>query len=215
MKRQITVANLLMGVGGLVTFLFSFFRFISRDGLRANAWDGDALAFASAVPAVLGLAMAVWVTLELLGVKLPTSVLTYTPAQLKGTWGIAAAGLMVSWFSAIDDKGFGFWMMLLGSLAMGVGAVLGLLGKGTDLVDLPDIPGVDLPHFGHDSPQAPVSQKPAASSTPPASPPAPAPTPPPPPPAPPPPVPGTPPPPPPPAQSPPPPGMPPPPPPAP
>jgi hypothetical protein len=167
MKRQITVANLIMVAGGIVTFLFSFFAFIKAEGFKASAWDGDAAAFASTVPAILGLAMTVWVALELLGVKLPSSVLTYSPAQLKGTWGIAAAGIMLSWLSANDNKGFGFWMMLLGSLAMGVGAVLGLLGKGTDLVDLPDIPGVDLPHFGHSTPQAPVSAAPPAPPAPP------------------------------------------------
>ena len=166
MKRQITVANLIMVVGGVVTFLFSFFAFIKVESFKASAWDGDAAAFASTVPAILGLAMTAWVALELLGVKLPQSVLTYSPAQLKGTWGIAAAGIMLSWFSANDSKGLGYWMMFIGSLAMGVGAVLGLLGKGTDLVDLPDIPGVDLPHFGHSTPQAPVTAAPPAPPAP-------------------------------------------------
>lgn len=138
MKRQITVANLVMGAGGLVTFLFSFFRFVSVEGLGGfSAWSSDGLAFASTVPAILGLAMVVWVVLELLGVTLPAAVLTYTPTQLKGTWGIAAAGIMLSWTTANDNKGFGFWMMLIGSLAMGVGAVMALLGKGTELVDIP------------------------------------------------------------------------------
>lgn len=163
MKRQITVANLIMWVGGIVTFLFSFFDFFGDDTFGFSAWAGEGLAFASTIPAILGLAMAVWVSLELLGVKLPKTVLTYNTAQLKGTWGIAAAGTMLAWISANDDKTFGFWMMLLGSVAMGAGAILGLLGKGTDLVDLPDIPGVDLHHFGHATPQAPVTKAPPAA----------------------------------------------------
>lgn len=166
MKRQITVANLIMWVGGIVTFLFSFFAFYDDDDFTSSSAWGDITAFVSTIPAVLGLAMAVWVSLELLGVKLPKSVLTYNTAQLKGTWGIAAAGIMLGWISANDAKGFGFWMMLLGSVAMGVGAILGLLGKGTDLVDLPDIPGVDLPHFGHATPQAPVTKVPPAAEFP-------------------------------------------------
>jgi hypothetical protein len=137
MKQKITVADLVMGAGGAVTFLFSFFAFISAEGFKANAWDGDALAFVSTVPALLGLAMVVWIVLELVGVSLPGAVLSYTPTQLKGTWGISAGGLMIAWLTANDNSGFGFWMMFLGSIAMAVGAVLALLGKGTETVDLP------------------------------------------------------------------------------
>jgi hypothetical protein len=172
MKRQITVANLIMAAGGIVTFLFSFFKFFSFDGEGRSAWSDGGGAFATTVPAILGLAMVVWVALELLGVKLPTSVLSYSPAQLKGTWGIAAAGIMVSWFSANENKGFGFWMMLIGSLAMGVGAVMGLLGKGTDLVDLPDIPGVDLPNFGNNPQQGAAAPTPPPTAATPPPPPA-------------------------------------------
>lgn len=137
MKRQITVANLIMGIGGIITFLFSFFNFFSDGGFEFNAWDTDAFAFATTVPAILGLAMVVWVVLELAGVGLPQQVLTYTAPQMKGTWGIGAAGIMLSWISTDAEKGIGFWFMFLGSLAMAVGAVMGLLGKGTDLVDIP------------------------------------------------------------------------------
>lgn len=141
MKRTITIADLIMGVGGLVAFIFSFLAFFDLDpGPSFNAWDGDAGAFATTVPAVLGLVMAIWVGLELAGVSLPKQILTYNSAQVKGTWGIAAFGIMLSWISADfggADKGAGFWLMFIGSLAMAVGAVMGLLGMGTETVDLP------------------------------------------------------------------------------
>ena len=140
MQSKITVADLVMGVGGLVTFLFSFFAFYERGSQSVNAWDGDAGDFATTVPALLGLVMVVWIGLEMAGVKLPDRVLTYSRAQLKGTWGIAAAGIMLSWVSAdfgATDKGVGFWLMFVGSFAMGAGAVMGLLGKGTNTIDLP------------------------------------------------------------------------------
>lgn len=140
MKDKITVADLIMGAGGVVTFIFSFLAFYKSNGASFNAWDGDALAFATAVPAILGLAMAVWIGLEMAGVSLPERVLTYDRAQLKGAWGISAGGLMLSWLS-VDfggaDKGVGFWLMLIGSLAMAVGAVMALLGKGTETVAVP------------------------------------------------------------------------------
>ncbi len=140
MKRSITIADLIMGVGGLVAFLFSFLAFYKRGSQSVNAWDGDAGAFATTVPAILGLVMVVWIVLELLGISLPERVLTYDRPQLKGTWGIAAFGIMLSWISADfggNDKGAGFWLMLIGSAAMAVGAIMALLGKGTDTVDLP------------------------------------------------------------------------------
>lgn len=140
MPKKVSVADLVMGVGGLVTFLFSFFAFFKEGRFTASAWDGDAGAFATTVPAVLGLVMVVWIGLQLAGVSLPDHVLTYNQAQLKGTWAIAAAGIMLSWISADfggAGKGVGFWFMFLGSAAMAVGAVMALLGKGSETIDIP------------------------------------------------------------------------------
>lgn len=134
MPNKISVANLVMLAGAVVTLLFSFFDFFDRGG---NAWDTDFLAFASTVPAILALVMGVWIVLELMGVSLPEQLLTFNRAQLKATWGIAAAGIMLSWITTDPDKGVGYWLMLIGSIAMAVGAVMALLGKGTETVDIP------------------------------------------------------------------------------
>jgi hypothetical protein len=136
MKNKVTVADLIMGLAGLLTFIFSFLAFFKFGDTSINAWDDEGFAFASTLPAILGLAMAVWIALELAGVKLPDQVLTYTPTQLKGTWAIAAAGIMLSWLSTDGDKGAGFYLMLLGSLVMAAGAVMALLGKGTETVNI-------------------------------------------------------------------------------
>ena len=136
MKNKVTVADLIMGIGGLVTFICSFLAFYKFGDVSVNVWDSDGVAFASTLPAILGLAMAVWIGLELAGVNLPDQVLTYTPTQLKGTWAIAAAGIMLSWLSTDGDKGAGFFLMLIGSLAMSAGAVMALLGKGTETVNI-------------------------------------------------------------------------------
>lgn len=138
MQNKISIANIVMLAGAVVTFIFSFLTFFDiGDGI--NAWDTDAFAFATTVPAILALIMAVWIGLELGGVSLPAEVLTFNSAQLKTTWGIAAAGIMLSWISTDPDKGVGFWLMFLGSIAMAVGAVMALLGKGTETVDIPGV----------------------------------------------------------------------------
>jgi hypothetical protein len=179
MDKKISVANLVMLAGGVITLLFSFFRFVSFDsGFGSggfSAWSTDGFAFASTIPAILAIAMIAWVVCELAGVKLPDQVLTYNSSQLKGTWGIAAAGTMLAWLIANDSKGIGFWFMLIGSLAMAAGAVMALLGKGTEVVDLGKIGG------GNGGQQAPAAGFPG--SVPPPPPGAGAPPPPPPPPA--------------------------------
>src|SRR5215216_3522120 len=108
MKNKITVADLIMGIGGIITFIFSFLAFYKFGDTSINAWDDQGAAFASTLPAILGLVMAVWIALEMAGVSLPEGVLTYNRAQLKGTWGIAAGGIMLSWLSTDPDKGAGF-----------------------------------------------------------------------------------------------------------
>lgn len=140
MKKQPSVADLIMGGGGLVTFIFSFLNFFKSGSFGVNAWDTDAGAFATTAPAILGLAMVVWVVLELMGVSLPDQVMTFTNGQMKATWGISAVGIMLSWIS-VDlggaDKGAGFWLMFIGSLAMAAGSVMALYGKGSETVDIP------------------------------------------------------------------------------
>jgi hypothetical protein len=135
MPPKLTLSNLIIGVGALVAFIFSFLDFFKFGDQGINAWDGDGFAFASTVPAILALVALIWIGLELANVNLPDQVLTFTGPQLKATWGIAAFGIMLSWLSAGPsgtDKGIGFWLMFIGSLAMAVGAVMALLGVGNE-----------------------------------------------------------------------------------
>ena len=143
MKVKITIANLVMLVGGLLTFIFSFLDFYKisflGESAGANAWDTDAGAFVTTIPAILGLAMLVWSVLELIGISMPSKVLTYTSAQMKGTWGIAATGIMLAFLTVDSGKGAGFWLMFIGSLAMAAGSIMGLLNLGGQTVDLGSI----------------------------------------------------------------------------
>ena len=135
MKRQISVANLVMLIGGVVTVLFSFFDFL--DG-GDSSWGSGYFPLAT-IPAILGLAMAAVCIMELLGTKLPAEVLTFNWRQIKFTWGVTAVAIMLSWL-ILDKHGtslaIGAIMMLLGSIAMAAGATMAILGKGTEMVNL-------------------------------------------------------------------------------
>ena len=131
MRKSITISDLLMLGGAATTLVFSFLGFTSY----ANAWSRDGLAFATTVPAILALVMLGWYGCELFGVNLPDDILSFTPAQLKATWGISACGIMLSWASISDlSKDTMFWVQLLGTVAMAGGAVAALLNQLTDVV---------------------------------------------------------------------------------
>lgn len=136
MKKTISLANLILLGGSVITLLFSVFKFAGAGSFGYSAWSTDGLAFVSTIPAILALAAIVWTVLELVGVKLPAQVLSFTGTQLKATWAISSLGIMLAFVTTNFDKKFGFWMMLLGTMAMTAGAVLNLIGKGTDEVDL-------------------------------------------------------------------------------
>ena len=100
MKRQPTVAEIVMFAGGVITFIFSFLNFVED----VNAWssDGFGLFPITTLIAVLGLALAVFVALDLfIDFRLPV-FLTFTYKQVYVTWGIFCGGLMLCYL--IMDK---------------------------------------------------------------------------------------------------------------
>jgi|RhiMethySRZTD1v2_1073278.scaffolds.fasta_scaffold220008_3 hypothetical protein len=134
MKRQPTVADIVMFVGGVITFIFSFLDFFEGE----NAWSSGLFPVTTII-AVLGLAMAVFVALEIFtGFTLP-AFLTFTYKQMYVTWGIVAAVFMLAWLilDTAADKKSGLYLMLIGSLAMAVGAILNVLGLATQTVNMP------------------------------------------------------------------------------
>jgi hypothetical protein len=140
MKRQPTVVEIVMFAGGVVTFIFSFLHFVAD----RNAWSSDFFGLfpITALIALVGLAMAVFVALELfVGFRLGT-FLTFNHKQIYVTWGIFAGGLMLCYLIMDKhgaDTGAGLWLMLIGSLAMAAGSILNVLGIATQPVNLPDV----------------------------------------------------------------------------
>jgi hypothetical protein len=171
MKKHISVADLVMLIGGAVTFVFSFLPFWGQSGFDTSAW-GSGLFPLATIPAVLGAAMVLVVVLEQVGTKLPEPVLTFSWRQIELTWGIVAATIMVSFL--ILDKGgvdlkLGAILMLIGSLAMAVGAFMAVLGKGTNLVAIPGMS--DANKDGPPSSPPPPPPPPSSDPRPPAPPP--------------------------------------------
>lgn len=154
--NKLTPATLVFGIGAIVTFIASFLDFVGDGPFGFNAWSMDYLAFATTAPAILALVGIVWTILEIAGVKLPDDVLTFNAKQLRATWGIGAAGIMLSWIT-VDNITTGYWLMFLGSIAMAVGAILSLLGV------------ADQPlSSGQNTPTAPAGYPPQAPPVPPA-----------------------------------------------
>jgi len=167
MKRQPTVVEIVMFAGGVVTFIFSFLHFVDD----VNAWSSDAFGLfpITALIALVGLAMAVFVALELFaGFHLGT-FLTFNQKQIYVTWGIFSGGLMLCYLIMDKhgvDTGVGLWLMLIGSLAMAVGSILNVLGIATQPVNLPDAIDRGAPAVAPPPPPpggAPASPGPAGS----------------------------------------------------
>lgn len=170
-EAGISQADLIAGAGALITFIFSFLAFYEAPGPgpSRNAWDTDTSAFASTIPALLALALVVVVALGFAKVTLPERVITFTWDQIKATWGISAAGIMIAFIATGPegiDKGLGFWFMLIGSLIMAAGTIMKLLGKGTSAV------AVGTPSSAPTGGSATTPPPPPSGSAPPPPPPA-------------------------------------------
>jgi hypothetical protein len=171
MKRQPTVVEIVMFAGGVVTFVFSFLHFVDD----VNAWSSDAFGLfpITALIALVGLAMAVLVALDLFVDFRLGSFLTFTYKQIYVTWGIFTGGLMLCYLIMDKhgvDTGAGLWLMLIGSLAMAVGSILNVLDIATQPVNLPNTLDRGA------GPSAPPPPPPAGGAPPPAPGPRPGPT---------------------------------------
>ena len=96
MRKHISVADLVMVIGGAITFVFSFFSFWGVGGFRVSAWGNGTfpLAIHPGHPRA-----APWLIVGIVpsrpGSKLPEPVLTFNWRQIRFTWGIVAAAIML------------------------------------------------------------------------------------------------------------------------
>lgn len=132
MKNQPTPSTWTILAGGVVVLIGSFPNFyeISAGGFTdgRNAWSGDLFFPVTIIPVLCGVLMALHVGLTTFAdVKFPDRLVGFGWTQLHLALGFQAAIMMVA-FLIQDKQGFdialGFWLMLLGSIALIVGAVL-------------------------------------------------------------------------------------------
>ena len=127
--KKLTPAGIVIVAGGVVILIASFLAFYSYGSHSASAWSTSFGLFPLAtLPALLGLIMAVQVVLTTFAdVSLPAKVVGFDWKQIHLLFGIQAALLMVC-FLILDNSvlsfGIGFWLMLLASIALVVGAVM-------------------------------------------------------------------------------------------
>lgn len=127
-------SQIAMLAGGAVTLLFSFFAFVSvgsgNYSTSWSAWSTDANLFPLATwPALFGLVIAGATAASVFGnVKLPDNVLGFTWPQVTFILSFAASVVMVGFLFANENKGLGYWFMLLGTIAYTVGSVMEVAG---------------------------------------------------------------------------------------
>jgi hypothetical protein len=141
MNKKPTTGGIVIVIAGAIVFLASFFAFYTFKAPRVtfgattiggtanySAWNKAALFPVSAIPAWIGLIMAVQVAATAWGgLRTPDRILGFTWPQIHVVLGFQAALLMLAYLirdNSVLDFGFGFWLMLLGSIGLAVGGVM-------------------------------------------------------------------------------------------
>jgi len=141
MKHKPTPAGIVILVSGFVIVIASFFAFYTfktpqltfgstRVGGTAsfNAWDKVSLFPVSILPAICGLLMGTRVaTLTWSDLRIADRVLGLAWQQLHLVLGFQAAIVMIAFLIRDNSAlsfGFGFWLMLVASIGLAVGAVM-------------------------------------------------------------------------------------------
>jgi hypothetical protein len=132
-NSKLTPAAITILASAAVVLIGSFLDFYELDlgpfgSEGASAWSGDLFFPVTIIPVLCGLAMAIHIGMTAFGnAALPERVLGFGWNQIHLALGIQAAVMMVAFL--VQDKGgfdiaIGFWLMLLGSIGLAVGAFL-------------------------------------------------------------------------------------------
>jgi DMSO/TMAO reductase YedYZ heme-binding membrane subunit len=130
-KDKLTTAQIVILACGAVAFIASFLPWVSIDLGRFgdtsfNAWDGDVMYWPTFWwVGIFGLVMALQVGLSAFtSVNLPNRVLGFTWPQIHMVLALFAALLTVSFLIGGDEHGIGFYLSLLASIGLVVGAFM-------------------------------------------------------------------------------------------
>ena len=116
-----TPAELTILIAGAVMLIGSFFDFAGS----INAWGTYLFPLATLLP-LYGTVMALEIGLtKFANVSLPERVVGFTWEQVHLVLGILAGFMAVGWLiTDISSRGFGYWLEVLGGIAVAAGAVI-------------------------------------------------------------------------------------------
>lgn len=132
MNGKLSTSGIVIVAAGALLLVASFLHVFESD----SAWSSGSFPLLT-LPALLGVVMAAQVLVSAFasGVRMPDRVLDFSWTQVHVLLGIWAALMMVCFLvgeagvsargaSISPSKGIGFWLMLIGAIALAVGAVL-------------------------------------------------------------------------------------------
>jgi hypothetical protein len=124
-KAQPTTSELIIMIAGAVMLVASFFDFAQIDVKAGSAWGKYLFPIATLLP-LYGVAMAAQIALtKFANVKLPEQFAGFTWEQVHLVLGLLAGVMAIGWLiTDIPEKGIGFWLEVLGGIALAVGAVM-------------------------------------------------------------------------------------------
>ena len=126
-------ANIVIIAAGVFMLIASFFSFYEFSVLGTSAdftaWSSDLFFPVSIIPVVFGVVMAAHAALSTFApqVKMPEKLFGFDWNQVHLALGAQAAIMMLAFLIQDRDPldiGAGFWLMLLASIALAVGAVM-------------------------------------------------------------------------------------------
>jgi hypothetical protein len=128
-RKNLSIAGIVIVAGGVVMLIASLLPFYEFASLHHTAWSSDLLFPVTIIPVLLGVTMAAQVAVShfLPQVKLPARPLGFTWNQVHLAFGAQATVMMLALLvqkRGLLSPGSGFWLMLLASIALVVGAVL-------------------------------------------------------------------------------------------
>jgi len=124
-KAQPTTSELIIMIAGAVMLVASFLKFAQVDVNSASAWGQYLFPIATLLP-LYGVIMAAEIALTKFStVKLPEKLLGFTWEQVHLVLGLLAGFMAIGWLiTDIRGKGIGYWLEVLGGIALAVGAVM-------------------------------------------------------------------------------------------
>jgi len=124
-KAQPTTSELIIMIAGAVMLVASFLKFAQVDVNSASAWGQYLFPIATLLP-LYGVIMAAEIALTKFStVRLPEKLLGFTWEQVHLVLGLLAGFMAIGWLiTDIRGKGIGYWLEVLGGIALAVGAVM-------------------------------------------------------------------------------------------